>query len=123
MNSKTISLKKELSGLENLDSQLEAQVANLERTLAGLQSKFILLAKRKREADIEKGRMENTLNSGVTESDDIKGASWAVPPEKKIGPKRVVGTLEAGIAGCLIFILIAFFQNYMVTATRTTSKS
>ena len=122
LKSKIVNLRKEMGSLENTISQQETQLASLDRSMVILQSKFILLAKRKEEADIEKSRLENTLKSGIAESDDIKVASWAVPPEKKIGPKRVLGTLGVGIAAFLLFTLIAFLQNYMTMMARSSSK-
>lgn len=109
-------LKKELSVLGNTESQVETKAAELERIVATLQSKYILLAKRKEEAEIEKAKLENTVQSGTAESDDIKIASHAVPPERKIGPKRVIGTVAAGIFGFILFTFIAFLQNYIAIA-------
>ncbi len=123
LTKKTGELKRDITGLENEVSRVETKTAELERTVATLQSKFILLAKRKEEAEIEKAKLENTLQSGVAQSDDIKIASRAVPPEKKIGPKRLIGTVSAGIFGFILFTLLAFFQNYMDIAKSRISTS
>ena len=114
------SLKKDIEQIKNTVTTLDTKVSSLDREVAALQSKYILLAKRKEEAELEKARLDHMTKSGLIYSEDIKIASYAVAPDKKIGPKRAIGTLVAGIIGCILFTLIAFIQNYIALASKPT---
>ncbi len=104
---------KEVTLLRTTVSQQEMQTAALEREVAALQSKYFLVAKRKEEAELEKSRLDHIMSAQQAESDDVKVAAWAVPPEKKKGPKRVLGTLSAGAGAFVLFTLLAFLLNYI----------
>jgi uncharacterized protein involved in exopolysaccharide biosynthesis len=112
-------LNKEVSLLKSTVAQQEMQTAALEREVTALQSKYFLVAKRKEEAELEKSRLDHIIAAQEVDSDDVKIASWAVPPEKKKGPKRVMGTLSAGVAAFIVFIMLAFLLNYLQESNRS----
>lgn len=115
LQNKINQLKKEILQLQQIIANREEELAAVEREVAVLSSKFITLGKRKEEVDLEQATIAQALKSEKPESEDIKIAAYAVPPDKKISPKRTLITLSSAGIGLVFFTFIAFLREYLAS--------
>lgn len=115
LQNKVKQLKKEILQLQQTIANREEELAAVEREVAVLSSKFITLGKRKEEVDLEQATIAQALKSEKPESEDIKIAAYAVPPDKKISPKRTLITLSSAGIGLVFFTFIAFLREYLAS--------
>lgn len=95
--------RKEIGQLQNTIVEKRLEQERLIRSVENLKKTYTVLA----------GKAESARLARTEESEDVKIATRAVTPGRKIGPNRKKNVITAGMVAFIVAVLLAIFLEYV----------